>query len=89
MLIEDVSTTAAGDDATVGAGTNAGAGTSVGRKISADDAANAMFKVNLTGWVQERLNKKEQSCVGPTRMVELKIIDPNPQVLLDLADGAE
>jgi hypothetical protein len=74
MLIEDVSTTTAGDDATAGAGTNAG------RKISADDAANAMFKVNLTEWVQERTNK--------VVWVEVKI-DPNPQVLLDLADGAE
>jgi hypothetical protein len=69
MLIEDVSTTYAGDDATAGAGTNAGAGTSVGRKISADDAANAMFKVNLTGWEQSRVGRsqnrpKSSSAVG-------------------------
>jgi hypothetical protein len=44
MFIGDVSTTAAGDGATAGAGTNAGAGTSAGRKISADDAAHAMYK---------------------------------------------
>jgi hypothetical protein len=38
MFIEDVSNKAADDGAT------AGAGTSAGRKISADDAAYAMFK---------------------------------------------
>jgi hypothetical protein len=38
MFIGDVSTTAAG------AGATAGTGTTAGRKISADDAANAMFE---------------------------------------------
>jgi hypothetical protein len=55
MLIEDVSTTAAGrDEATAGVGTNAGVGTSAGRKISAVDAANVMFKVNCKEHVARR-----------------------------------